>query len=57
MQIGLRKLIRRVRARAGQSVVEYAIILVLIVMVSFLVLTAIGTKTNKSIEPVADGLQ
>lgn len=44
------------KAKTGQSLVEYAIILMLIAMVAFLMLSSIGTKTNTAMQPAADAL-
>ena len=56
MRYHVRKIQRRVRVVAGQSLVEYAIILMLIAMVAFLMLSAIGTKTSTAMQPAADAL-
>ena len=48
---------RELSGRAGQSLVEYAIILALIAMVAVLMLRSVGTTTANSMTPVNNALQ
>jgi len=53
----MKMLIRQMKNRSGQSLVEYAIILMLIAMVAVLLLRGIGTTTSTKMEPVNSALQ
>ena len=48
---------RELSGRAGQSLVEYAIILALIAMVAVLMLRSVGTTTANSMTPVNNALE
>jgi Flp pilus assembly pilin Flp len=50
------KFVRRFQKRAGQSLVEYALILALISVVAILVLKGIGTSVNNKLENVNGNL-
>jgi Flp pilus assembly pilin Flp len=49
------KQVRRTRARSGQSLVEYAIVLAFIAMIVVLALRGIGQTTNNMLLPVNNG--
>jgi Flp pilus assembly pilin Flp len=46
---------RKVRARSGATLVEYAFVLILVSIVAVLVLEGIGGKTNNMLAPVNNG--
>ena len=50
-------LVRRIKRRSGQSLVEYALILALIAVVAILVLQGIGTGVNNKLTSVNSNLQ
>ena len=50
-------LVRRIKRRSGQSLVEYALILALIAVVAILVLQGIGTGVNNKLTSVNANLQ
>jgi pilus assembly protein Flp/PilA len=52
----MRKFIARFRKEDGQAMVEYALILALVSVVSILALTAIGTNVNAIFEAIRDAL-
>ena len=56
MKRGLQRIVRRMRAKSGQSLVEYALILALIAVVAILVLKGIGTHVNTTLEAVNSNL-
>lgn len=56
MKRGLQRIVRRMRAKSGQSLVEYALILALIAVVAILVLKGIGTNVNKTLESINSNL-
>ena len=49
---GLRKIVRSIKNRSGQSLVEYALILALIAVVAVLVLQGLGAHINNSLSSV-----
>ena len=51
------KLLRRVNKQSGQSLVEYALILALIAVVSILVIQGIGKNVNIKLTSVNDNLK
>lgn len=51
------KRLRRARAQAGQSLVEYALILSLISVVCILVLRGIGQSANNKLQQINANLQ
>jgi Flp pilus assembly pilin Flp len=53
----MKRLVRRIRARSGQSLVEYALILALVSIVAILVLKGIGTSVNTKLDNVNGNLQ
>ena len=53
----VRKFVRRLKRRPGQSLVEYALILALIAVVAILVLRGIGSNVNTKLGSVNDNLQ
>jgi len=53
----LQKLVRKIKGRSGQSLVEYALILALISVVAILVLKGIGTNVNTKLGSVNTNLQ
>ena len=53
----IQKLLRRVRGRSGQSLVEYALIVALISVVAILVLQGIGKSVNNKLTNVNANLQ
>ena len=53
----VRKFVRRLNRRPGQSLVEYALILALIAVVAILVLRGIGSNVNTKLGSVNDNLQ
>jgi Flp pilus assembly pilin Flp len=57
MRKSLRKLYRGLKARKGQSLVEYALILALIAVVAILVLQGIGKSVNNKLVQVNANLQ
>ena len=56
MKRHLRRLIRVVSKRSGQSLVEYALILALIAVVAILVLQGLGGKVNNTLSSVNSNL-
>ena len=50
------KFFARLRREEGQAMVEYALILALVSVVSILALTAIGTNVNAIFEAIRDAL-
>ena len=50
------KFLARLRREEGQAMVEYALILALVSVVSILALTAIGTNVNLIFEAIRDAL-
>jgi Flp pilus assembly pilin Flp len=52
MKIRLKKLVRLVNGRSGQSLVEYLFILVLIAMVTILILKGRGNKLRNTLSNV-----
>jgi Flp pilus assembly pilin Flp len=57
MKRSIRKLYRALKARRGQSLVEYALILALIAVVAILVLQGIGKSVNNKLVQVNENLQ
>jgi len=57
MKKHLRNVLRRHRKHAGQSLVEYALILALIAVVAILVLQGIGSGVNNKLTSVNSNLQ
>ena len=57
MKKHVRKFVRRLKRRPGQSLVEYALILALIAVVAILVLRGIGSNVNTKLGSVNDNLQ
>jgi len=53
----MRKLMRKMNRRSGQSLVEYALILALIAVVAVVVLKGIGTSVNTKLTSVNSNLQ
>ena len=53
----LQKVVRKLRRRSGQSLVEYALILALIAVVAILVLQGIGKGVNNKLTSVNSNLQ
>ncbi len=53
----LKKFYRKLSARKGQSLVEYALILALIAVVAILVLRGIGSGVNNKLKDVNANLQ
>jgi Flp pilus assembly pilin Flp len=53
----IRKFVRGLRSRKGQSLVEYALILALVSIVAILVLKGIGTSVNTKLDNVNGNLQ
>jgi len=51
------KLLQRLRKQSGGSLVEYALILMLVAMVAVAVLRSIGPPTANSMTPVNNALQ
>jgi Flp pilus assembly pilin Flp len=56
MKRGLQRIVRKMRAKSGQSLVEYALILALIAVVAILVLKGIGTHVNTTLESINSNL-
>jgi pilus assembly protein Flp/PilA len=52
----MRKFIARFRKEDGQAMVEYALILALVSVISIAALTAIGTNVNLIFEAIRDAL-
>jgi pilus assembly protein Flp/PilA len=52
----MRKFIARLRKEDGQAMVEYALILALVSVISILALTAIGTNVNAIFGVIRDAL-
>ena len=57
MKKHLRNVLRRYQKHAGQSLVEYALILALIAVVAILVLQGIGSGVNNKLTSVNSNLQ
>ena len=57
MKRTFKKMLRKFNGKAGQSLVEYALILALISVVAILVLTSIGTRANSKLDNVNKALQ
>ena len=53
----MRKIIARFRREEGQAMVEYALILGLISVISIVALTAIGTSVNALFEAIQAALE
>jgi pilus assembly protein Flp/PilA len=53
----MRKIIARFRKEEGQAMVEYALILGLISVISIVALTAIGTSVNALFEAIQAALE
>ncbi len=52
MKKQLRKLARKFQGKSGQALVEYALILALIAIISILVLRGLGGKVNNTLQSV-----
>jgi pilus assembly protein Flp/PilA len=52
----MQKFLARLRSEEGQAMVEYALILALVSVVSILALTAIGTSVTGIFQAIADRL-
>jgi pilus assembly protein Flp/PilA len=50
------KIVRKLKQRSGQSLVEYALILALIAVVAIAVLKGVGTSVNTKLESVNSNL-
>lgn len=55
MNIRRQKLLRKLRAKSGVSLTEYAFILVIVSIVAIAILEGIGGKTNNMVSSVNDG--
>ena len=53
----MKRLMRKMNRRSGQSLVEYALILALIAVVAVVVLKGIGTSVNNKLTGVNANLQ
>ena len=49
------KLLRKLRAKSGATLTEYAVILFLVSIVAVVILQSIGGKTNNMVSSVNDG--
>jgi Flp pilus assembly pilin Flp len=49
------RLLRRLRAKSGATLTEYAVILFLVSIVAIVILQGIGGKTNNMVSTVNDG--
>jgi Flp pilus assembly pilin Flp len=49
------KLLRKLRAKSGATLTEYAVILFLVSIVAIVILQSIGGKTNNMVSTVNDG--
>ncbi|KPK65970.1 MAG: hypothetical protein AMK73_01405 [Planctomycetes bacterium SM23_32] len=54
MKLFLRRLPGRAQSATGQSLVEYALILVLVAIVIFVALTSIGTSTENALSNMSN---
>ena len=52
MKKQLRRMMRKFNRRSGQALVEYALILALIAIISILVLRGLGSSVNRTLESV-----
>jgi Flp pilus assembly pilin Flp len=52
MKKQLRRLMRKTQRQSGQALVEYALILALIAIISILVLKGLGGKVNSTLQSV-----
>jgi pilus assembly protein Flp/PilA len=57
MQKRLQKMLRKIKGKSGQSLVEYALILALIAIVAIAILTGIGKSVNSKLSNVNSALQ
>lgn len=57
MKKQIQRLVRRLKGRSGQSLVEYALIVALISVVAILVLQGIGKSVNNKLTNVNANLQ
>ena len=51
----LQELLRKLRTKSGATLIEYAVILVIISIVAIAILSGIGGKTNNMVSSVNDG--
>jgi pilus assembly protein Flp/PilA len=56
MKKRFQKLLRKVKSRSGQGLVEYALILALVVIVSIIVLTGLGGGVKNVLKAVNNNL-
>jgi Flp pilus assembly pilin Flp len=49
------KLLRKLRAKSGATLTEYAVILFLVSIVAIVILQSIGGRTNNMVSSVNDG--
>jgi Flp pilus assembly pilin Flp len=49
------KLLKRLRAKSGATLTEYAVILFIVSIVAIVILQGIGGKTNNMVSTVNDG--